>query len=138
MSLKELAIKLNGFVQDGFALDVLPMQENGDGEITVLQIIVEGFDELPVYVTATEEQILCVTNLFTKDEVKADLIDELNSTLLQLTVNVPLSSFGVIDEQYVLFGAMSVSTLQENIAHELVTQAENSLEALEALEQFLN
>ncbi|MGX5203271.1 DUF2170 family protein [Aliikangiella sp. IMCC44632] len=138
MSLKELAIKLNGFVQDGFALDVLPMQENGDGEITVLQIIVEGFDELPVYVTATEEQILCVTNLFTIDEVKPDLVDELNSTLLQLTVNVPLSSFGVIDNQYVLFGAMSVSTLQENIAHELVTQAENSLEALEALEQFLN
>ncbi|MGX5175365.1 DUF2170 family protein [Aliikangiella sp. IMCC44653] len=138
MSLKELAIKLNGFVQDGFALDVLPMQENGDGEITVLQIIVEGFDELPVYVTATEEQILCVTNLFTIDEVKPNLVDELNSTLLQLTVNVPLSSFGVIDNQYVLFGAMSVSTLQENIAHELVTQAENSLEALEALEQFLN
>ncbi len=138
MSLKELAIKLNGFVQDGFALDVLPMQENGEGEITVLQVTVEGFDELPVYVTATDEQILCVTNLFTKSEVKPDLVNELNSTLLQLTVNVPLSSFGVIDEQYVLFGAMSVGTLVENIAHELVTQAENSLEALEALEQFLN
>lgn len=138
MSLKELAIQLNGFVKDGFTLDVLPIQENGNGDITVLQVIVEGFDELPIFVTATEEQVLCVTNLFTKDEVKAENLDELNAMLLKLTVNVPLSSFGMIDDQYVLFGAMGVSTLVENIAHELVVQAENSLEALEALEQFLN
>jgi len=138
MSLKDLAIQLNGLVKDGFELDILPIQENGEGDITVLQVTVEGFDELPIFVTATDEQILCVTNLFTKDEVKADQINELNEMMLRLTVNVPLSSFGLIDDQYVLFGAMGVNTMVENVAHELVTQAENSLEALEALEQYLN
>ncbi|WP_444997047.1 YjfI family protein [Aliikangiella sp. IMCC44359] len=137
MSLKELAIQLNGFVQDGFTLDVLPIQKNDKGDLGVLQVTVEGFDELPIFVTATDEQILCVTNLFTNQEVSPELVNELNAMLLKLTVNVPLSSFGMIDDQYVLFGAMSVNTLVDNIAHELVTQAENSLEALEALEEFL-
>ncbi|MCW8875443.1 MAG: YjfI family protein [Kangiellaceae bacterium] len=138
MELKELAIQLSGYVQDGFKLDVLPIQENGDGEITVLQVIIEGFDELPIFVTATEEQILCVTNLFTQDEVKPDLIDELHQTMLRLSINIPLSSLGLIDDQYVLFGAMSINTLLDNIAHELVTQSENAFESLEALEEFLN
>ncbi|TQV88519.1 DUF2170 family protein [Aliikangiella coralliicola] len=138
MSLKELAIQLSGYIQDGYSLDVLPIQENGNGEISVLQITVEGFDELPIFVTSTDEQILCVTNLFQKEEVKQELLDDLNDTLLQLSVNVPLSSLGKIDGQYVLFGAMSVNTLLDNIAHELVVQSENALEALEALEEFLN
>ncbi|MET1254455.1 DUF2170 family protein [Aliikangiella maris] len=137
MSLKDLATQLSGLVQDGFALDVLPIQKGESGEISVLQVTVEGFDELPIFVTATDEQILCVTNLFTKSEIKAELENELNAMLLRLTVNVPLSSFGMIDEQYILFGAMGVNTIVENIAHELVTQAENSLEALDALEEFL-
>lgn len=138
MELKELAIQLSGYVQDGFKLDVLPIQDNGDGEITVLQVIVEGFDELPIYVTATEEQILCVTNLFTQDEVKSDLVDELHQTMLRLSINIPLSSLGLIEDQYVLFGAMSINTLLDNVAHELVTQSENAFESLEALEEFLN
>ena len=138
MELKELAIQLSGYVQDGFKLDVLPIQENGDGEITVLQVIVEGFDELPIFVTATDEQILCVTNLFTQDEVKTELVDELHQTMLRLSINIPLSSLGLIEDQYVLFGAMSINTLLDNIAHELVTQSENAFESLEALEEFLN
>ena len=137
MQLKELAIQLNGFIQDGFSFDVLPIQENGNGDITVLQVTVESFDELPIFITATDEQILCVTNLFKKDEVKDELFHDLNHTLLQLSINIPLSSLGLIDDQYVLFGAMSINTLLENIAHELVTQSENALESLEALEDFL-
>jgi len=137
MQLKDLAIQLSGYIQDGFKLDVLPIQENGNGEISVLQIIVEGFDELPIFVTATDEQILCVTNLFTQDEIKPELTQELHHTMLRLSINIPLSSLGLIDDQYVLFGAMSTKTLLENVAHELVTQSENAFESLEALEEFL-
>ncbi|TQV76493.1 DUF2170 family protein [Aliikangiella marina] len=137
MQLKDLAIQLSGYIQDGFKLDVLPIQENGDGEISVLQVIVEGFDELPIFVTATDEQILCVTNLFVQDEVKPELLQELHQTMLRLSINIPLSSLGLIDDQFVLFGAMSTNTVLDNIAHELVTQSENALDSLEALEDFL-
>ncbi len=134
MSLKDLAIQLSQHVQEGFSFDVLPIQDNGEGDINVLQIIVNGYDELPIYITQTDEQILCITHLFKKDEVKPELVTELNETLLKLSVNIPLSSLGLIDDQYTLFGAMSINSLLSNIAHELVTQSENALDALEALE----
>ena len=136
--LKDLAIALNGKVQDGYTIDVMPILEGKEGSIAVLQVVVEGFDELPIYLTATEEQILCVTNLFSKTEVNPDLLSELNDVLLKLSVNIPLSSFGLIDDEYVMFGAISVKSSNEAIAHELVTQSENALEALSALEEFLN
>lgn len=137
MLLKDLAIQLNGMVQEGFSLDVLPLADSGGQEITVLQITVEGFDELPIFLSATDEQLLCVTNLFEAEEVLPEMVNELNAMLLRLSVNVPLSSFGMIDNTYILFGAMPVSTPVEHVAHELVVQAENALECLEALEEFL-
>jgi uncharacterized protein YjfI (DUF2170 family) len=136
MLLKDLAIELNGMVQEGFTLDVLPLTGSDDEGISVLQITVEGFDELPIFLSATDEQLLCVTNLFESSEVKPDLVNELNSTLLRLSVNVPLSSFGMIDNVYILFGAMPITTPMADIAHEVVVQAENALECLEALEDF--
>ncbi|NVJ59068.1 MAG: DUF2170 family protein [Gammaproteobacteria bacterium] len=138
MILKDLAIALNGKVQDGYIIDVLPILEGRQGDISVLQVVVEGFDELPIYVTATEEQILCVTNLFSKSEISSELLTELNEILLKLSVNIPLSSIGLIDNEYVMFGAISVQSSNDAIAHELVTQSENALEALRALEEFLN
>ena len=138
MILKDLAIALNGKVQDGYTIDVLPILQGNEGNISVLQVIVEGFDELPIYVTATEEQILSVTNLFSKTEIKPELVTELNEVLLKLSVNIPLSSLGLIDDEYVMFGAISVQSSNEAIAHEMVTQSENALEALRALEEFLN
>lgn len=137
MLLKDLAIQLNGMVQEGFSLDVLPLADSADKAISVLQITVEGFDELPIFISATDEQLLCVTNLFEVAEVLPNMTDELNAMLLRLSVNVPLSSFGMIDDTYILFGAMPVSTPVEHIAHEVVVQAENALECLEALEEFL-
>jgi len=137
MYLKDLAIKLNAMAYDGFILDVLPLSDQSEGKISVLQVTIEGFDELPIFVSATDEQLLCVTNLFRLEEVKPDLVNELNTTLLQLSVNVPLSSFGIVDDTYILFGAMGIETPIEHIAHELVVQAENGLESLEALEDFL-
>lgn len=137
MLLKDLAIRLNGMVQEGFSLDVLPLAEGAGKEISVLQVTVEGFDELPIFISATDEQLLCVTNLFEAGEVRPNMTDELNAMLLRLSVNVPLSSFGMIDNTYILFGAMPVSTPVEHIAHEVVVQAENALECLEALEDFL-
>lgn len=137
MLLKDLAIQLNGMVQEGFSLDVLPLADGDDQEISVLQVTVEGFDELPIFISATDEQLLCVTNLFETSEVLPEMVAELNAMLLRLSVNVPLSSFGMIDDTYILFGAMPVSTPVEHIAHEVLVQAENALECLEALEEFL-
>ena len=137
MLLKDLAIGLNTLSHKGFVFDVMPLSDDSKGKISVLQVTVEGFDELPIFVSATDEQLLCITNLFHKDEIKAELVNDLNTMLLQLSVNVPLSAFGIVDDTYILFGAMSISTPVDHIAEELVVQAENALESLDALEEFL-
>jgi uncharacterized protein YjfI (DUF2170 family) len=46
--------------------------------------------------------------LFGEDEVKSELRNELNETLLRLNVPIPLSAFAKIDNKYAIFGALSV------------------------------
>lgn len=108
------------------------------GEQDVLQVIVDGNDELPIFVTQTEEQLLCISYLFAEDEVKADMRDELNETLLRLNVPIPLSAFAKIDDKYAIFGALSVNSSFDDITHELVTLADNAIDALEAVTIYLN
>ncbi|MEL7306564.1 MAG: DUF2170 family protein [Pseudomonadota bacterium] len=109
-----------------------------EGEQDVLQVIVDGNDELPIFVTQTEEQLLCISYLFAEDEVQADMRNELNETLLRLNVPIPLSAFAKIDDKYAIFGALSVNSSFDDITHELVTLADNAIDALEAVTIYLN
>jgi uncharacterized protein YjfI (DUF2170 family) len=109
-----------------------------EGEQDVLQVIVDGNDELPIFVTQTEEQLLCISYLFAENEVQADMRNELNETLLRLNVPIPLSAFAKIDDKYAIFGALSVNSSFDDITHELVTLADNAIDALEAVTIYLN
>jgi len=133
MDLQELSIKLSGHQHEGMGFESLMIT----GETDVLQVVVEGADELPIFVTVTDEQMLCISYLFDKKELKAGISEQLNATLLQLNVPMPLSSFAVIDDKYTIFGALSVNSNFDDIAHELVTLADNAIDALETLEEFL-
>ena len=133
MDLHELAIKLSEFSAEGASFEtlLLPVDDS------VLQVVVEDFEELPIYITATEDQLLCVTHLFNQNEVDPDSECEMNKMMLELNVHMPLSSFALLGDQYVVFGSLSVHSRVEDIAHELVTQADNGLDALEILQEFL-
>lgn len=133
MDLQELSIKLASHEHEGAGFESLLIS----GEQDVLQVVVEGFDELPIFVTVTEEQMLCISYLFGKDELKQGVADELNDTLLKLNVPMPLSSFAIIDDKYSIFGSLSVNSSFEDIAHELVTLADNAIDALETIEEYL-
>lgn len=131
--LKELAIKLSDAQWEGRSFNCLPMP----GVQEVLQVTLSDQDEIPLYVTITDTQMLCIAYLFKKEEVKDAMLDELNEQCLQLNIPMPLSAFAKIDDQYTLFGALSTSSTFENIQKELVTLGENAVEALEALEDYL-
>ena len=133
MDLQELSIKLASHEHEGTGFESLLIS----GDQDVLQVVVEGFDELPIFVTVTEEQMLCISYLFGKDELKQGVADELNDTLLKLNVPMPLSSFAIIDDKYSIFGSLSVNSSFEDIAHELVTLADNAIDALETIEEYL-
>ncbi len=131
-NLEDLAFRLNEFTtEEGTSFDAV-LNDN-----TVLDVICSNVEEFPIKMAATETQLLSVTPLFHKSEVKPESLDELNTLLLQLSPVVPLSAVGMQADNYILFGAMSLKTSFENIVHELEVQAENTVEILESIQQLL-
>lgn len=135
MELNELSIKLAADNTEGVSFESFLI--NNQDTQDVLQVIVDGNDELPIFVTQTAEQMLAICYLFNEDEVKAELRNELNETLLRLNVPMPLSAFAKIDDKYAIFGALSVNSSFEDITHELATLSENAIDALDAVTPYL-
>jgi len=131
MDLQELSIKLADYECDGMEFECFLMAED------VIQVVVDGNSELPIFVTMTEHQILCITYLFDQKELKEGVKGELNETLLTLNVPIPLSAFAVVDQKYAIYGSLSTSSAFDDVAHELVTLADNAIDAIETLEEFL-
>lgn len=132
MNLEDLAFKLNTFETSAgsrFAAEYL-------NETQTLKVSCDINPDALIFVVVSEEQILSVTPLFTLDEVQPELRSQLFETLLRISPLIPLSSVGLQDSSCVLFGAMSVNTLFENIAHELECQADNYNDTLAALGDF--
>ena len=120
-------------VESGFLFEVNPIP----GEIEVLQIIIEDKEELPIFISVSEEQILCITYLFKEDEIKQDSVNEMNSAMLSTNISMPLSAFAKIDEQYVIYGALSVKSDLKDIIHEIEVLSGNAIEAIEAMSDYL-
>ena len=134
MNTQDLALRiadLQGF--EGYQFECQPIP----GDIEVLQVTVEGFEEIPAYVSVTDTQILCITYLFTEEEIQADSRMEMLEEMLELNIPIPLSSFAKIGDRYVIFGALAVESNIEDICHEIITLSENAVEAISALEEFL-
>jgi uncharacterized protein YjfI (DUF2170 family) len=107
------------------------------GEVPVIQVVIGGRDELPIFVTASENQILCICYLWGEAEILPGKRVALLELLLDLNPSIPLSSFGRVDDRYVLFGALSRDARIDDIADDVATLSDNALDALEALAEYL-
>lgn len=132
--LQELTCTLGEINFEGHTFNCLPIK----GSQQVLQVLVSELDEVPIYMTMTDTQILCIAYLCRTHEVRTDKQSELHRSMLEMNVAMPLSSFAIIEDYYVVFGALAPSSSQHDICRELVTLAANAHDALEALEEFLN
>jgi len=131
--LQELTLKLADCQYHGHTFSCLPIK----GEQEVLRVEVSELEELPIFITVTESQILCISYLFSKQEIYEEKESELNRYLLELNVPMPLSAFATVDDYYVIFGSLSKSSNFESITQELVTLASNATDTLQALEEFI-
>jgi uncharacterized protein YjfI (DUF2170 family) len=122
-----------GALMGGLAVQLHPIP----GPVPVVQVSIEGREELPIYVTCSDSQILCLCYLWKDSEVLAQRRTELLETLLDLNPSVPLSSFGRIGDRYVLFGALALNARAADIAEDIAALSDNALDALEALSEFL-
>ena len=109
-----------------------------DGEYAVLKITVEGREELPIYMTADENHILCISYLWSEQEVDQGKRIELLETLLKLNVTIPLSAFSKIHNQYILFGSLSPDSSVKDLLREIEVLSDNTLDAIEAVSDYLN
>lgn len=131
--IQELTIQLGQENFEGHTFNCLPIH----GEQEVLQVIVSELDAMPIFVTITDTQILCITYLCKQVEIQAERLAELNRTMLELNVAMPLSSFAIVEDYYVVFGAMATSSSFHDVCRELITLASNACDALEAIEDYL-
>lgn len=107
-----------------------------DGEVA--KVTVEGRNELPVFVTMADDQLLCICSLFDETQVTAETRMEMFESMLNLNIPMPLSSFAKMDDKYAVFGAMSLNSSAEDVALEITTLSDNSLDAIDALSDYLN
>ena len=63
------------------------------GEVPVIRVSIEGRDELPIFVTSSDTQFICLCYLWTDEDVRPERRAELHEALLDLNPSVPLSSF---------------------------------------------
>lgn len=124
---------LIGAAMGGVAVDLQPIP----GDVPVVQIGIEGRQELPIFVTSSDAQLLCMCYLWADDEVKPERKAEMLQTMLDLNPSVPLSAFGRVGDQFVLFGALTRHARVQDIAEEIVVLSDNALDALDALSEFL-
>lgn len=118
---------------DGTSLSI----EMFDGENTVACIKVEHREEFPIYMTADEGQVLCITYLFSEDEVDPAKRSELAEAMLMMNVMIPLSAFSKIGNQYILFGALSPRASIDELLHEIELLSDNVLEAISTMSDYL-
>lgn len=107
------------------------------GDVPVIQVSIEGRDELPIFITCSETQLICLCYLWHDDEVIPERRAELHEALLDLNPAVPLSAFGRIGQRYVISGALGRHASCEDVAHEVAVLSDNALDALDALKDFL-
>jgi len=136
MNIHKIANHLNmlaGNSETGMDFDCQPIA----GEVDVLQITITGREELPVFVSVTDDQILCITYLWGSEEVKPEGVHAMHESMLEMNIPMPLSSFSKIGDKYVIFGALSINSTFDDIEHELAVLSNNALEIIDDMSEFL-
>ncbi len=136
MNIHKIANHLNTQADNsetGMVFDCQPIS----GEVDVLQISVIGREELPIFMSVTDDQILCITYLWGLNEVKPECLAEMHESMLEMNIPMPLSSFSKIGDKYVIFGALSISSTFDDIEHELAVLSNNAIEVIDDMSDYL-
>lgn len=136
MNIHTIADHLNSLADNsdtGMSFDCQPIS----GEVDVLQVTIIGREELPIFVSVTDDQILCISYLWGVDEVKPSSIETMHESMLEMNIPMPLSSFSKIGDKYVVFGALSINSNFIDIEHELAVLSNNALEVIDDMSDYL-
>lgn len=115
-------------------LQQAPEALNGSLRLTqqddVLTVIVDDKEHIPVSLAVGGGQILAMNALWKISEVSDPAA--MNMAMMKTNVSMPLSSFAIVGDEYVLFGALSVASGAAEIIEEIYTLVSNTEAAYEA------
>lgn len=104
-----------------------------------IHIVMREFGDLPIFITVVGEQIVAESVLWSVGEVKD--VAAFNDTVLRTHKYFPLSTVSLDNvsgaDYYHMFGALSASSILENIMFEIEVLAANVIHATEAYSEFL-
>ncbi|MBE8167447.1 MAG: YjfI family protein [Shewanella sp.] len=136
MNIHTIANYLNGLGdqgQTGFNFDCYPI----DGEVEVVQVNVSGREEIPVFISVTDNQILCISYLWDETEVNPEKRTEMFESMLELNIPMPLSAFAKVDNKYVVYGALSLQSSLNEIEQEVAVLSDNCIEVIDEMVSYL-
>ena len=136
MNIHTIADHLNSLADNsdtGMSFDCQPIS----GDVDVLQISILGREELPVFISVTDDQILCISYLWGTEEVKPASLNAMHESMLEMNIPMPLSSFSKIGDKYVVFGALSINSSFDDIEHELTVLSNNAVEVIDDMSDYL-
>lgn len=105
-----------------------------------IYIEMNEFGDLPVFLTVSGQQIVVESLLWSTEEVND--VNKFNQVVLKTHKYFPLSTISLDQmedgkDYYQMFGALSSSSLLENIVLEIEVLASNVIQATEAYDEFL-
>lgn len=103
----------------------------------VFKIVVNDFEELPIYISVTKTQILVFSNLCLLSEIKKEKKEEFLEFTNIMNLLMNLSSFSQNSTHYILFGALSVKSKLCVVEEEIIALFNNTKEALINIEDLL-
>ena len=107
------------------------------GEVDVAEVVIKDREELPIFLTIADDQMLCICYLWGEEEVRQSTRAEMMQTMLDINIPMPLSSFAKIGDKYVVFGALSLNSNAVDVALELSLLSENALDAIATMSRYL-
>ena len=111
-----------------------------DGADPAALIRMKNYGDLPIFLTVAGEQILAESVLWPLDDVRG--VDKFNDEVLRTHKLFPLSTISLDtmpdgEQYYTMFGALSASSILENVIFEIETLADNVIKATEAYGDYI-
>jgi uncharacterized protein YjfI (DUF2170 family) len=129
--------KLSANSEDDFNFKVVTTDENElDDEI--IHIYVQDMNSFPIFISETQDKILCLSYLFDESLIKPDKVNNVNKALLSANMTISLSSFALLDDQYVVFGALPIDSSPEAVIDEIKILHSNTIDTIETMQDFLS
>ncbi len=112
-----------------------------DGVEPALHVVMAEYGDLPLFLTVAGEQIIVESVLWSVAEVKD--VAGFNEAVLRTHKYFPLStisldSVGADGDYYLMFGALSSTSILHNVVFEIEVLASNVIQATEAYSEFLS